>query len=277
MKLSLSVRVAESFFDKSQTTVPFDTLVELAGECGYDAICMRASVAGVQTPPARVDEVQRLLANAGLPVSMVTGDFAIPENKERGPEALRNITPYLDLAEKLGAPLLRVCMKRLADIEWAQRSADEASERGLKLAHQSHWGSLFETIEGSVATLEKVGRANFGIIYEPANLEACGEPYGLPALEAFRPHLFNVYVQNQLANPDGEAMVPTWERGAFRFDHIPLDDPRGIDWSEVIGALEAVGYEGHVTVHQALAEIMEPPEAARGSAEYLRTLHAFGA
>ena len=276
MKLSLSVRIAESFFDKSQTTVPFDTLVGLALEHDYDAVCMRASVAGVRTPPERVDEVRRLLADAELPVSMVTGDFAIPENKEHGPDALRNITPYLDLAETLGAPLLRVCMKRLEDIEWAQRAADEAEERSLRLAHQSHWGTVFETIEGSVDTLRGVGRANFGIIYEPANLEACGEPYGLPAVEAFRPYLFNVYVQNQLPNPDGETMVPTWERGAFRFDHIPLDDPRGIDWREVIDALEAVGDAGHVTVHQALAEIMEPPEAARMSAEYLRTLHPFG-
>ena len=276
MKLSLSVRVAESFFDKSKTTVPFEELVTHARECGYDAICMRASVAGVQTPPERVAEVRRLLDDSGLPVSMVTGDFAIPENKERGPGALRNITPYLNLAEALGATLLRVCLKTHEDIVWAQRSADKAAKRGLRLAHQSHWGSLFETIDGSLETLRGIDRPNFGIIYEPANLEACGEPYGLRAVEAFKPYLFNVYVQNQLPNPDGETMVPTWARGPFRFDHIPLDDPRGIDWREVIDALTAVGYDGCVTVHQALAEIMEPPEAARRSADYLRTLHPFG-
>lgn len=255
--------------------MPFEGLVALAVECDYRAICMRASVAGVQSPPERVADVCRQLAEAGLPVSMVTGDFAIPENKEAGPSALRNITPYLDLADALSTDLLRVSMKTEEDVPHGQRSADEAAERGMRLAHQSHWASPFETIDGSVETLRRIGRPNFGIIYEPANLEACGEPYGLQALEAFKPYLFNVYIQNQLAHPKGETELRTWTRGPFRFDHIPLDDPRGIDWREVIDALLAVGYDGHVTIHQALAEIMEPSEAARRSAEYLRTLHPF--
>ena len=64
--------------------MPFEGLVALAVECDYRAICMRASVAGVQSPPERVADVCRQLAEAGLPVSMVTGDFAIPENKDAG-------------------------------------------------------------------------------------------------------------------------------------------------------------------------------------------------
>ena len=69
---------------------------------------------------------------------MLTGDFPIPENSDQGPDALRNITPYLDLAEQLGAPLLRVCLKTDEDIAWARRAADEAAERDLRLAHQCH-------------------------------------------------------------------------------------------------------------------------------------------
>ena len=42
-----------------------------------------------------------------------------------------------------------------------------------------------------------------------------------------------------------------------------------------VDGLARIGYDGTVTVHQALAEIMPPPEAARVSAEYLRTLAAF--
>ena len=58
----------------------------------------------------------------------------------------------------------------------------------------------------------------------------------------------------------------------FYFDHIPLHDPRGVDWLQVFDALEAVGYDGYVTVHQALAEIMAPAEAAQVSADFLRSL-----
>ena len=84
MKLSLSARVAEAFFDKEKAVVPFPDLAQLAKDNGYHAICMRASVAGIQSPKERVAEVRQILDHLDLNVSMVTGDFAIPENFERG-------------------------------------------------------------------------------------------------------------------------------------------------------------------------------------------------
>ena len=275
MKLSLSARIAESFFDKEKAVVPFEDLAQLARDNGYHAVCMRASVAGIQSPKERVAEVRKILDHLDLNVSMVTGDFAIPENFERGPNALRNITPYLDLAEAFPCGLMRICMKKEEDIPWAQRASDEAAERGMRLAHQCHVASLFETIEGSVDVLRRVDRPNFGIIYEPANLRMCGQAYGVEALNAFEPYLFNVYLQNYLSNPEGKENIETWVRGAICFDHIPLQDPRGVNWREVFDALETVGYDGYVTVHQALAEIMAPAEAAQVSADYLRSLQNF--
>lgn len=272
MKMSLSARIAESFYDKKIASVPFEDLADLAKDNGYGAICMRASVAGIQSPNDRITSVRQTIDRLGLKVSMVTGDFAIPENLERGPDGLRNITPYLDLAEAFACDLLRICMKSEEDISWAQQASDEAAERGIRLAHQCHVASLFETIEGSVDVLRRVNRSNFGIIYEPANLKMCGETYGLEALNAFKPYLFNVYLQNYLDNPEGKEHIETWVHGMFYFDHIPLHDPRGVDWREVFDALDAVGYDGYVTVHQALAEIMAPAEAARLSAEFLRSL-----
>lgn len=272
MKMSLSARIAESFYDKKIASVPFEDLADLAKDNGYGAICMRASVAGIQSPNDRITSVRQTIDRLGLKVSMVTGDFAIPENLERGPDGLRNITPYLNLAEAFACDLLRICMKSEEDISWAQQASDEAAERGIRLAHQCHVASLFETIEGSVDVLRRVNRPNFGIIYEPANLKMCGETYGLEALNAFRPYLFNVYLQNYLDNPEGNEHIETWVHGMFYFDHIPLHDPRGVDWREVFDALDAVGYDGYVTVHQALAEIMAPAEAARVSAEFLRSL-----
>lgn len=275
MKLSLSTRIAESFSDKEKAAVPFEEFSQLAKDNGYHAICMRASAAGIQSPNERVVEVRQIIDRLDLIVSMVTGDFAIPENFERGPGALRHITPYLDLAEAFTCGLMRICMKKEEDIPWAQRASDEAAERGIRLAHQCHAASLFETIEGSVEVLRRVDRPNFGIIYEPANLRMCGQTYGLEALRAFEPYLFNVYLQNYLPNPGGSANVETWVRGTVYFDHIPLHDPRGVNWHEVFDALEAVGYDGYVTVHQALAEIMLPAEAAQVSADFLRSLHRF--
>ena len=126
MKLSLSVRVAESFNDKTKADMTLEQLAELAVTCGYHAVCMRASQLGTHSSAEEVQRASEMLARRGLAVSMVTGDFAIPQNSDvEAPRALRNITPYLDLSAALGADLMRICMKRSEDIQWAQRAADE--------------------------------------------------------------------------------------------------------------------------------------------------------
>ena len=155
MKLSLSVRVAESFSNKREVRIQLVELARIASAAGYDALCLRASMLGVEDSAEKVDEVKETLSRHNLDVSMVTGDFAVPENGEEGPGCLRNIAPYLDLAARVGTDLIRVCMKTEADIEWAARASDEAAERSIRLAHQSHTKSLFETIEGTVSTVGK--------------------------------------------------------------------------------------------------------------------------
>ena len=104
-------------------------------------------------------------------------------------------------------------MKKEEDIVWAKRASDEARERGIRLAHQSHTRSLFETVDGSIDILKRVGRQNFGIIYEPANLDLCGQDYGPETLKRFSPYLFNVYLQNHIRRPDGKTHLETWVRG----------------------------------------------------------------
>src|SRR5262245_64727516 len=119
MKLSLSVRIVESAC-KTHLLVPFEEVVSVARETGYDAICMRASAAGIGTPPARLHAMRKLVEDAGLRVSMVTADFDVPLNNERGPNSLRDIGPSLDVAAALGCDLIRVCMKRREDIAFAR-------------------------------------------------------------------------------------------------------------------------------------------------------------
>ena len=158
MKLSLSVRVAEAPGSKEETIRSFDEITSLAAQIGYHAVCMRASQAGIQTPLQQIAACRQKTRELNLAVSMVTGDFPIPANNDQGPDALRNIAPYLDLTELLGADLIRIAMKKEEDIVWAKRASDEARERGIRLAHQSHTRSLFETVDGSIDVLKRVGR-----------------------------------------------------------------------------------------------------------------------
>jgi len=274
MQLSLSVRIAEAPC-KTKLNVPLEELVALASELGYKAICMRASAGGVQTPREELQKMRETIERAGLVVSMVTADFDVPLNNSRGPESLRNIGPSLDVAQALGCNLIRICMKSPADVEHAQRAADQAAERGIRLAHQCHTTSLFEQVEPSLRLLERINRRNFGLIYEPANLMLCNQRYGLDTLRRFAPYLMNVYVQNHAIDPAGPVELETWCLGPRRFRHIPLWEPGGVNFEEVVTALRGIGYNGYFTVHQAYAELMGPREAATLSAEFLRSLGGF--
>ena len=271
MKLSLSVRVAEHFNEKRRVTIPIKELAAIANQSGYNALCMRASVVGVDDSPERVREVREIVDRNGLGISMITGDFPVPENSEEGPNCLRNITPYLDLAEGLGADLIRVCMKSDADIPFAASAADEAADRNIRLAHQSHTRSIFETVEGSLEILRKIDRPNFGIIYEPANLALCGEDYGPATLQAFSPYLFNVYLQNHIPEEDGPMLMPTWTLGVVASRLYPLDSGNGIQFDQVFDGLKAVNYDGWITLHHSFDGTIPPPEAAKRSADFLQS------
>lgn len=271
MRLSLSVRVAEPFFSKETSTKTIDELIALAKSNGYEAICMRGSQAGIHSPAERVHEIIRKLRAAGLPVSMVTGDFAIPSNNDQAPQCLRKITSYLDLAEAFGSDLIRIAMKKDEDISWAQRAADEARERRIRLAHQSHIGSLFETVDGSLRVLKGVGRRNFGIIYEPANWFVAGQEYAGSTIRRLQPFIFNVYVQNHRLSPSGQATLQTWTKGPVKVDHIGIWEKGGVNFEEVFTALDAIRYTRYVTVHQAFGDVMPVDDAVRRSSEYLKT------
>ena len=263
MKLSLSVRVAESPTRKDRTAMPLEELAPLAREVGYDGLCMRASVVSVDSPPEEVARVRELLDGLGLTVSMVTGDVPLAANNAQATAALRNVTPYLDLAERLGSERIRVMMHGADDVASARRAADEARERGISLCHQTHWGTTFETVEDSLAVVRAVDRPNFGVTFEPANLLVCGDDYGPDAIARLVPHIVNVYFQNMRLNPAGAIPHPTRRLGNVQADYVPIGDRSAIDVGEQIEALKRVGYDGWFTVHQPLQPGQTVPDAMR--------------
>jgi sugar phosphate isomerase/epimerase len=269
MTLSLSVRVAEGFLSKETATMSLGELAPLAVAFGYSALCMRASQVGVHSPLAAIDEAASIIHSYRLAVTMVTGDFDVVYNNASGPNCLRRVGPYLDLALALNAPLIRVALKSEEDIRWAQRAADEAAERNLKLAHQCHTQSLFETVDGIERTLRRIGRANFGLIYEPANLELCGQDYRHKTIRRLAPWIFNVYLQNQILKPNGKLSLLTVCRGPVPFDLIPIAQAGGIDFAAVFEALAGIGYAGPATVHQSRNENEPISDSIRETANYL--------
>ncbi len=250
MQWTLSVRIAEDFKIKDRANLGFSELARIAAECGYDAICMRASQAGVHTDRDRLAEMKSLLDTLGLRVTMVTGDVPLAANDEHAGQALRDIEPYLGLATAFGARLVRIMIKTPEDLSFASRAAATAHERGLTLAHQMHTGTLVESIDEALTVARTVDSPAFGITYEPANLMACGEPWDRHAIARLAPILVNVYLQNHRLDPAGADTLRRRE-GPVRVTNLPLDAPGGIDLDEIFTGLNAISYHGPVTVHQA--------------------------
>jgi len=270
--LSLSVRIAEGFLSKEEAVLNLDEVINLAQKSGYDAICIRASQLGIQTPRELLEQGAAKIRKQGLPITMVTGDFDIVYNNDKGPHCLRNITPFLDLANTLGSPLIRVAIKTEDDISAVQKAADEAMERNITLVHQCHTLSLFETIDSCEETAKRINRPNFGIIYEPANLEICGQEYTGAVFDRLRPWIKNVYLQNQRINPTGAVTLDTWCRGPATFDLLPIHALGGIRFEAVFSELQRIEYQGPITVHQSAQAGEGPAQTATKTAEYLHTI-----
>ena len=120
--------------------------------------------------------------------------------------------------------------------------------------------------------LASIDRDNFGLIYEPANLMLCGEPYGTETLQQLRPHLMNVYVQNHVLDLEGREMVNTYCLGERRFHDLALWEKGGVDFQVVFDALAAIDYRGHFTIHQAqgIETVAEAREFADRCARFVQ-------
>ena len=248
-------------------------LCDLASKAGYEGLCMRASQIGIHSADEEIRQAVEIIRDRDLKVTMVSGDFDIVYNNENGPNCLRNITPYLKLAETLGAGLIRVCIKTEDDLRVAQRAADEAIERNVTLVHQCHVQSLFETLDQIETGLRTINRPNFGLIYEAANLEECRQDYGVASIQRLAPWIKNVYLQNQALNPKGAVTLETWTHGPISFDIIDIPESGGLRFSEIIAGLKQVDYQGYLTVHQSAPEDgSNPTRSAANTARYLRDL-----
>ncbi|MDP7009815.1 MAG: TIM barrel protein [Verrucomicrobiota bacterium] len=271
LQLSLSVRIVEAAC-KTKLNIAFEELVNIATDTGYDAVCMRASAGGVQTPLEELRRMRGVVEAKGLHVSMVTADFDVPLNNGNGPNSLRDIDPSLDVAEALGCNLIRVCLKKDEDISHAREAAKRAADRGIRLAHQCHTTSIFEQVKQILTNLEAIGQPNFGLIYEPANLMLCGEKYGPPTLARLAPHIMNVYIQNHRLDPEGSVTLPTHCRGNIHFHQLPIWEAGGVDTATVFEGLKEIDWASHFTIHQAegIKTISDARLYASRCAEFVR-------
>jgi sugar phosphate isomerase/epimerase len=273
MQLSLSGRIAEQAERKDHTSASFENLARIAARIGYRALCIRPSQATTETPDEQLHAMRDTLDQVGLQASMVCLQPSIAANSADAGQSLHDFGRDLEIAALLGAPLIRIGIKSEAEIGPAQRAADQAAERGIQLAHQTHTDSPFESIDGCLAMLAQINRPNFGLIVEPANLLLAGQAYGAAALAELGPYIFNVYVQNVRVAPDAAHTLQT-RRGMVRYERLVVGDAGGVDFAQFFDGLKSTGYDGFITSHQSAMPGMEMDDLAayvyKKLAAYLR-------
>ena len=186
---------------------------------------------------------------------MVTPDFPVPINNDRAPECLRNITPYLNVAEIFDCDQVRVGMKKDEDVVWAQRAADEARERKIRLVHHAEANTLFATFDVAFRTLKRVNRKNLGYLHDECQWMVNTNDYRpdriVSNMKAIAPWIWNVYIKNQVSGP-----------GPVNRPEIQLSEPGGVDWNRHFEGLNEIRYTGYVTVHESNPPYGSPMEAA---------------
>jgi sugar phosphate isomerase/epimerase len=262
MTLSLSTRIAETK-NSAPSPMKYADFLAMTKSAGYDALCLRASQAGIQTPLEQLYELSRLTREAGLKVSMVSPDFAVPANTDKAPLCLHNIGPYLDVAQIFGCEMIRVGMKKDEDIVWAQRASDQARERRIKLVHHAEWHTLFATFEESMRTLKAVNRPNFGFVHDECQWMVNTSDYRpdqmAEKMKKISPWMWNVYVKNQPVKGDNPNRA-----------EISLLDKGGVDFDKMFDGLNAIHYRGYITLHSVAAPMGTPEEAAVKAHDFLK-------
>ena len=224
--------------------------------------------------PAEFDEEHtrrvrdRILAN-GLKPNMF-GSYANPSL----PDFEQKMEDSLKIAAILGARKIRVWAgdrePRDADPElWDQVAcrlhefALRAEDRGIKLAMETHSGTLCATPEGALRVIEQADAPNLKLNYQVVN-------FASPDLERdvrlLGDHIINVHAQNHRPSPieEGRMEICWLEEGL-------------VDYDTLLSLLAARGFRGFVEVEflkgETVSEAAVLESLSRDSA-YLRALTA---
>ena len=254
MKISISSRITEQSNNKEKSFLSLDSFIKLASKNKFDGISLRPSMISTHSSKYLVNQAQELFKVNNMKVSMITSNIHLAKNDELASDILKNITPTLDLAEKLKTSLIRIMIKNSDDIFYAKKALDEAKERNLKLLQQTHWGTLAETLDETVTLIKTINRQNFGITFEPANLMACGSDFNNNALNQLLPHTENFYFQNIILDKKGKHIFPTTHNGDVKVKYVSLDNSKGLNVFSFLDFLKEKKYDKWFTIHQPLLE-----------------------
>ena len=215
----MKIGVSSYSFEKHRKATGCDLfeVCRIAKEIGFDAI--EFIQINTEDPLATARELRTYCASIGLEIASHTigADFINTEEEE----LLQRLYGFVDIAEALGAPLLRhdVCYKLPEGMTWqdaAQKMAplirkvtEYAAQKGIRTCSENH-GYIFQDSERMEYLINLVDHSNYGWLVDVGNF-LCADEYPLNGVMRALPYAIHVHVKDFLyrkaeelyVNPDG--------------------------------------------------------------------------
>jgi sugar phosphate isomerase/epimerase len=236
---------------------------ETAADIGYGGLELmgRAPHLPPDTTVERAEEIRSILDANGLDVPCLatyTGGYVDRSAAERE-AALEELESVLRLTDALdcslvrhtaGGPPVREATASAWEeaVTWLRRAADRAADHDATLALEIHANRLCESAAAGLELCDRVGRENVGLIHDAGNMAIAGHDWGPETVRALGDRLVHVHLKNMCAvGPADDAIRYDGPDGARHFRHAHLD-AGVVDAAAVLGTLDEVGYDGHVTL-----------------------------
>ena len=214
-------------------------IIPLVKEAGLTAIEWGSDVHVPQTDLENARRVGEMTREAGLTVSSYGSYYRLGTGQD--------FRPYLDAAEALGAPVIRIWAgtKNADQVDWiaflgmvdeAKTAARMAAERGITIAFEYHHGTLTDNGRSALSLVRAVNEPNCRLYWQP---EFAKSPsLILSDLEMVAPYvdICHVFTWNPdhsrrpLACGTGEwisylTRVLAWGDKPLLLEFVPDDDP----------------------------------------------------
>ncbi len=212
MKLGVSSYSFEKY--RKETGCDYFEIARLAKEIGFEAI--EFFKLEVSDPVATAHELRKYCASIGLEIAAHTvGADLINTDPE---EAFCNLALCVDVAEALGAPLMRhdLCYHALPEgLTWEaaedqmapiiRRVTEYAAAKGIRTCSENH-GYIFQDSERVERLIQVVDHPNYGWLVDVGNF-LCVDEYPLDGVRRALPYVIHVHVKDFLYRKPAEMYV----------------------------------------------------------------------
>lgn len=211
MKIGVSTYSFEKY--KKATGCDLFEICKRAKEIGFEAI--EFTPINTDDPIATAKELRAYCESLGLEIASHTIGADLINTEEQ--EVLKTLYGYIDVAEALGAPLLRhdVCYRLPEGMTWQdaahkmapmiRKVTEYAASKGIRTCSENH-GYIFQDSERMEYLINLVDHPNYGWLVDIGNF-LCADEYPLDAIRRAFPYAIHAHVKDFLYRKADELYV----------------------------------------------------------------------